>query len=67
MVRVTGIDHLAIRVSDYEKSKAFYGRLFKFLGFELSDEYEDAIENEKFLATAMSVGREVAAWRVAHD
>lgn len=43
MVRVTGIDHLAIRVSDYETSKAFYGRLFKFLGFELSDEYDDAI------------------------
>jgi len=43
MLRVTGIDHLAIRVSDYEKSKAFYGRLFKFLGFELSDEYDDAI------------------------
>ena len=43
MIRVIGIDHLAIRVSDYEKSKGFYGRLFKFLGFELSDEYDDAI------------------------
>jgi catechol 2,3-dioxygenase-like lactoylglutathione lyase family enzyme len=43
MVRVVGIDHLAIRVSDYEKSKQFYSRLFKFLGFELSDEYQDAI------------------------
>ena len=43
MVRVVGIDHLVIRVSDYEKSKAFYGKLFTFLGFELSDEYEDAI------------------------
>ena len=43
MVRVVGIDHLVIRVSDYEKSKAFYGRLFKFLGFEISDEYDDAI------------------------
>jgi catechol 2,3-dioxygenase-like lactoylglutathione lyase family enzyme len=43
MMRVTGIDHLSIRVSDYEKSKRFYGRLFEFLGFELSDEYEDAI------------------------
>jgi ABC-2 type transport system ATP-binding protein len=28
MVRVVGIDHLVIRVSDYERSKAFYGRLF---------------------------------------
>jgi len=43
MVRVVGIDHLVIRVSDYEKSKAFYGKLFTFLGFEISDEYDDAI------------------------
>jgi catechol 2,3-dioxygenase-like lactoylglutathione lyase family enzyme len=43
MVRVVGIDHLVIRVSDYEKSKAFYGRLFGFLGFGISDEYDDAI------------------------
>ena len=43
MVRVVGIDHLVIRVSNYEKSKAFYGRLFGFLGFEISDEYADAI------------------------
>jgi catechol 2,3-dioxygenase-like lactoylglutathione lyase family enzyme len=43
MARVVGIDHLVIRVSDYEKSKQFYGKLFTFLGFEISDEYEDAI------------------------
>ena len=43
MARVVGIDHLVIRVSDYEQSKSFYGRLFEFLGFELSDEYPDAI------------------------
>ena len=43
MARVVGIDHLVIRVSDYEKSKDFYGRLFAFLGFELSDEYTDMI------------------------
>jgi catechol 2,3-dioxygenase-like lactoylglutathione lyase family enzyme len=43
MPRVVGIDHLTILVSDYEKSKRFYGRLFTFLGFELSDEYEDMI------------------------
>jgi catechol 2,3-dioxygenase-like lactoylglutathione lyase family enzyme len=43
MVRVTGIDHLVIRVSDYERSKTFYNRLFEFLGFEISEEYEDAI------------------------
>lgn len=43
MVRVVGIDHLVVRVSDYEKSKAFYGRLFAFLGFEVSEEYDDSI------------------------
>jgi catechol 2,3-dioxygenase-like lactoylglutathione lyase family enzyme len=43
MARVVGIDHLVIRVGDYEKSKSFYGRLFGFLGFEVSEEYEDAI------------------------
>ena len=41
--RVVGIDHISIRVSDYEKSKAFYGKLFGFLGFEISDEYNDTI------------------------
>ena len=43
MSRVVGIDHISIRVSDYKKSKAFYGKLFTFLGFELSDEYPEAI------------------------
>ena len=41
--KVVGIDHISIRVSDYKKSKAFYGRLFEFLGFEISDEYPDTI------------------------
>ena len=41
--RVVGIDHLVIRVSDYAKSKTFYGKLFAFLGFDVSEEYEDAI------------------------
>ena len=43
MARVVGIDHLSIRVSDYGKSKDFYGRLFTFLGFTISDEYPDTI------------------------
>jgi catechol 2,3-dioxygenase-like lactoylglutathione lyase family enzyme len=42
MSRVVGIDHLVIRVSDYEKSRQFYGRLFDFLGFRVSEEYQDA-------------------------
>ena len=41
--KVVGIDHISIRVSDYAKSKAFYGKLFEFLGFEISDEYPDTI------------------------
>jgi catechol 2,3-dioxygenase-like lactoylglutathione lyase family enzyme len=43
MVRVVGIDHLMIRVSDYNRSKHFYGRLFTFLGFQISGEYDDSI------------------------
>jgi catechol 2,3-dioxygenase-like lactoylglutathione lyase family enzyme len=43
MTRVVGIDHLSIRVSDYDRSKAFYGKLFTFLGFKVSEEYPDTI------------------------
>ena len=38
MARVVGIDHISIRVSDFEKSKAFYSGLFAFLGFKVMDE-----------------------------
>ena len=41
--RVVGIDHISIRVSDYERSKTFYSKLFTFLGFEISDEYPGTI------------------------
>jgi catechol 2,3-dioxygenase-like lactoylglutathione lyase family enzyme len=41
--KVVGIDHISIRVSDYQKSKAFYSKLFEFLGFEISDEYPSTI------------------------
>jgi len=41
--KVVGIDHISIRVSDYGKSKAFYAKLFEFLGFEISDEYPGTI------------------------
>lgn len=43
MARVVGIDHLSIRVSDYEKSKQFYGKLFAFLGFKVEAEYPDTM------------------------
>ncbi len=41
--KVVGIDHISIRVGDYRKSKAFYSKLFEFLGFEISDEYPRTI------------------------
>ena len=41
--KVVGIDHISIRVSDYEKSKAFYSKLFTWLGFEISDDYGSTI------------------------
>ncbi len=43
MAQVVGIDHLVIRVSDYGRSKAFYGTLFAFLGFAVSDELPEMI------------------------
>lgn len=43
MPKVVGIDHLSIRVSDFAASKAFYGKLMPFLGFEVLDEYDAAI------------------------
>lgn len=41
MVRVVGIDHISLRVSDFEKSKTFYDPLMKFLGFKVLDAYPD--------------------------
>jgi catechol 2,3-dioxygenase-like lactoylglutathione lyase family enzyme len=43
MARFVGIDHISIRVSDFAASKAFYSDLFKFLGLEVLEEYENAI------------------------
>src|SRR5688500_7367236 len=43
MARVVGIDHIVLRVGDYERSKAFYGKLLGFLGFKILEEYDEAI------------------------
>jgi catechol 2,3-dioxygenase-like lactoylglutathione lyase family enzyme len=43
MNKVVAVDHLSISVGDFKKSKQFYGRLMKFLGFKILDEYEDAM------------------------
>lgn len=42
MVRVVGVDHVSIRVSDFRRSKRFYGRLLKFLGLKPEGDYADA-------------------------
>jgi catechol 2,3-dioxygenase-like lactoylglutathione lyase family enzyme len=42
MPRVLGVDHIVIRVGDFERSKAFYGRLLRFLGFKPMEHYETA-------------------------
>lgn len=41
MVQVIGIDHIVIRVSNYERSREFYDRLFTYLNFELIDRFTD--------------------------
>ena len=41
MPRVTGIDHLVLSVSDFARSRAFYGKLLGLLGFKLKHSYPD--------------------------
>ena len=43
MVRVVGIDHLAIRVSDLARSKRFYDRLLGFMGFVREWEFGEVV------------------------
>jgi len=43
MPRVIALDHLVIRVGDFERSRFFYTRLFAFLGFECIDDFNDTI------------------------
>ena len=37
--RVVQIDHLVLTVSDFSKSREFYGKLLGFLGFKVLDEF----------------------------
>jgi catechol 2,3-dioxygenase-like lactoylglutathione lyase family enzyme len=41
MASVVGIDHLVLSVGDFARSKAFYGKLLRFLGFKLKYDYAD--------------------------
>lgn len=43
MVRVVGIDHLAIRVSDLARSRQFYDRLLTFMGFVREWEFGEVV------------------------
>ena len=43
MARVVGIDHLAIRVSDFEVSRRFYDCLLNFLGFVREWEFDRTV------------------------
>ena len=62
MVRVVGVDHLTVSVSDLAVSKDFYHRLFTYLGFEVLGDYGDMIgwTNNKtrfWIAEAGATGR----------
>src|SRR5580693_6145378 len=41
MASVVGIDHLVLSVGDFARSKEFYGKLLRFLGFKLKYDYAD--------------------------
>jgi catechol 2,3-dioxygenase-like lactoylglutathione lyase family enzyme len=41
MPKVVGIDHLVLSVGDFARSRDFYGKLLKFLGFRLKYDYAD--------------------------
>ena len=41
MPGVVGIDHLVLSVGDFARSKEFYGKLLRFLGFKLKHDYAD--------------------------
>ena len=41
MPRVVGIDHLVLSVGDFARSKEFYDKLLRFLGFKLKHDYGD--------------------------
>ena len=43
MAKIVGIDHLAIRVGDFEASRRFYDRLLTFLGFVREWEFDRTV------------------------
>jgi catechol 2,3-dioxygenase-like lactoylglutathione lyase family enzyme len=62
MPQVVGVDHLVLSVGDFERSKAFYGKLLGFLGFKFKYDYVDMAgwSNDKtlfWIAAADDEGR----------
>ena len=62
MPRVVGIDHLVLSVGNFARSKEFYDKLLRFLGFRLKYDYADMAgwSNSKtlfWIAAADSQGR----------
>ena len=43
MIKVVGIDHLEISVSNFQRSRKFYGKLFKFLGFKILFQFRGVV------------------------
>ena len=43
MGRITSVDHITLSVSDFARSKRFYGALFEFLGMKVMGEYDGAV------------------------
>jgi len=41
MPQVVGIDHLVLSVGEFARSKEFYDKLLRFLGFKLKHDYDD--------------------------
>jgi catechol 2,3-dioxygenase-like lactoylglutathione lyase family enzyme len=41
MPRVVGIDHLVLSVGNFARSKEFYDKLLRFIGFKLKHDYAD--------------------------
>ena len=41
MPRVVGIDHLVLSVGDFARSRQYYAKLLRFLGFKLKYDYAD--------------------------
>ena len=39
MPEVTGVDHLVLSVSDFDRSRLFYSQLLAFLGFDVLGDY----------------------------